>query len=67
MIFKFSQLQNNTLNFLNLYIKFIDNDNPRISELAPPPNYESVCENISETGNNFTNDRLPTYEEALKM
>ena len=45
----------------------LDNEYPRTSELAPPPNYDSAFENISETGNNFTNDRLPTYEEALKM
>ena len=52
---------------MNFIQKNLDNENPRTSELAPPPNYESVCENISETGNHFTNDRLPTYEEALKL
>ena len=49
------------------YKKNLDNENPRTRELAPPPNYESAFENISETGNDFTNDRLPTYEEALKL
>ena len=53
--------------FPEFLYKNLDNENPRTRELAPPPNYDLVCENISETGNNFTNDRLPTYEEALKM
>ena len=52
---------------VNNCIDILYNENPRTSELAPSPNYDSAFENISETGNDFTNDRLPTYEEALKM
>ena len=45
----------------------LDNENPRTSELVPPPNYDSAFENFSETGNDFTNERLPTYEKASKI